>query len=272
MKPATQGSKPTLPAATPAGSAAARPVALESFAYANGTAIQGQKSGRGWQGGWEGNGAKVRDGSLAYPGMPSSGGSLVFPGGDEKFSARRVMGPVAPLLDAPKKAGHWYVAMLIRVSDQSPGTGGEMKIYPLDPDRSGQGPYITVADFGQAARVSISGSQQPQLLSDANKPILLVCRMEVTNPKDNKWDLAISLLVNPPVDRPGFKEAGTPIKAVFKATTLPAQTGICLHKSDGAAEAIVDEVRFSEHWEHLQLGGPKATVLGGAAGRAAAGQ
>ena len=256
--PAALGSKPIAPGATRA--AVSSPVVAESFAYANGAAIDAQKSGRGWQGGWEANGAQVRAGSLPYPGMLPSGGALEFPGGEEKRSARRVMGLVAPLIENPKKAGHWYFATLIRVSDQSPGAGGEVRIYPLDPDNSGRGPYISVADMGQAARVSLSGSQLPLLLPDANRPILLVCRMEVQNPKDNKWDLTMSLLVNPPVDRAGFKEAGTPIKAVFKGTALPAQTGVLILKSGGSAAAIVDELRFSEHWDDLQLGGPKAAA------------
>jgi hypothetical protein len=233
-------------------------------------AIQGQKAGRGWVGGWESSGAKVRDGSLMYPGFTVSGGSLVLSPGNETVSARRVMGPTANLIEDPKKSGHWYFATLIRHSDQTAGVGGEVRIYPVDPDAAGKGPYIALVDVGNGLRISMNDSN-PQILPDANKPVLLVCLMEVANPKAGKWDLSISLLVNPPVGQPTFKDAGKPIKADIKAMALPGQTGVMIRKSNGAAETTVDEVRFSEHWADLQLGGPKPTLPVGKIGVAVPG-
>jgi hypothetical protein len=250
--------KPASPAKTEiSGGRGPETLVVESFGYASGTDLQGQKAGRGWLGSWETRGARLRDTSLNYPGHKTSGGSMVLPAGNETVTARRVAGPVSRMLSDSKKQGHWYFSALISHPHQAAGSGGEVRVYPLDPGDRGNGLHITLADTGAGLRISLAGAQAPVVIPNSNDAVLLVCRIDVTNPNNGRWDLAASLLVNPSLERPGFKEAGKPMKMEAKGAVLPVQTGVLIRKEPGLAETTIDEVRFSEHWADICFRPPK---------------
>jgi len=225
----------------------------ESFAYADAAELAGQKEGRGWGGAWQGEGAAIRNVSLEYSLHPKSGGTLVIPPSKEAVTLSRVSGPTSRFFADQKNTRHWYFAALINHSDRSPAAGGEVRIYPLDATATGTSFYIGIADVGTTLRISMPGAPAPLMLPNMNKPMLLVCRFEASEPKAGKWDFMASLLVNPNLVAAGFKQAGAPLVATVKNSAMPPQSGVSIRKDAGPATTEVDEIRYGHHWTEMSF-------------------
>lgn len=250
-KPAA--AKPPAPApaaATPASTAPDELVASEGFAYAGGTPLAGASGGAGWAGPWQGPQASVEPSSLAYPNQPVSGGSLAVGAAGEEQVWTRVLGPASRVLTKPDKGGHWYFGMLIDHRSVLPTPGSEIQINPCNTEDIYKLFRIVLTKGVGTTKITLNTDKVGMEIKDDGKPICLVMRVEVRNPKFDNFDYVAKLWVNP-----SFSEKRPPatpsLQAEVKLQPFPKQVGVMIRKKRGQMATKLDEIRYSLHWKEM---------------------
>jgi hypothetical protein len=243
-------------------------IATESFDYPEDAELNSQSAGTGWAAAWKGTAASIQKGSLSIPSHPAQGGSLRLSAGETDIQWERPIGPLKQFLRDPVKGGHWYFTAIVQQTDAKPGAGGELRLIPFDSADSKQPIQIVVRNSEKGLNIAMPGASTPVDLPDVSRPVFLLCRISFLNPKEGKWDVTASLLVNPKVESASFVGGGKPIITTQTSIAVPPQLVMQIRKARGESITLIDEIRYGRHWEEMTFKSPQVDPpLAGAAGR-----
>ncbi|MEQ1852914.1 MAG: protein kinase, partial [Chthoniobacteraceae bacterium] len=196
--PAKPASKPK-----PAVTAPALPViAADGFEYGPGGRIETVNGGSGWSGSWQGQPASIDGQSLVVPRFPARGGSLLIPPTEEEVTLSRQLGPLEKFVE-PATGGVWYFACLLQHGSGLPVPGGDVQLNPFNGSNVHDLVRIVASDVGGALQLTLNNEKNPIEVKDASKPVLVVLRTTLANPKLGNWDLTAELFANPQLDAQG---------------------------------------------------------------------
>lgn len=223
----------------------------ERFEHPPGTAIAGIAGGNGWAGPWQGSGGAVVRQSLDFPRYPAVGGSLALAPAKAEQSWTRLAGPLSVFVRNAAKGDRWFLGMLIKHGDGTPAPNGELQINPFDIADPFNLARIIVEDAGPMIRVSLNDPKVFLEIPDDGKPIYILTRIDLTNPKLGNWDVDVALWVNPAFDQTTELKAGKSVAIKLPYAQLPPDLGLLIRRKRTQTESGIDEIRFGRLYEHM---------------------
>ena len=243
-KPAAKSTAKPIPLKPPPGSPPSPLIAAEGFEYPNQT-IHGLGGGTGWAGPWSGPHAGVDGTSLASAKFAPAGGSLIIPATQQEIVLSRPLGPLARFVD-PATGGTWHFAFLLQHVSDVPAPGGDVQINPFNGSNVHDLVRIVATDDGGTLHLTLNNEKNPLEVKDTSKPVFVVLRATLGNPKFDNWDVTAELFVNPEIN-PQWPPANAQ-KVVVKLSYVPVppQLGLLIRKL-ARSDAItrIDEIRFA---------------------------
>jgi hypothetical protein len=244
--PKVQPPRKPAPNAAQAVSAPPGPLAVsESFEYPEGKPIEGMGGGIAWAGPWRGPAAMIDGKSMAFDSLPSKGGSLIIPPAQSEILLSRPLGPLSAFVD-PAKGGVWHFAFLLQHSSDVPTPGGDIQLNPYNIADVHDLVKIVATDGGGVLHLTLNNEKNPLEVKDPSKPVFVVLRTTLGNPKLGNWDVRAELFVNPKIDAKWPSEDAQKVEVKLPYRMLPKQLGLLIRKPP-RTDAItrIDEVRFS---------------------------
>ena len=220
-------------------------IASETFKYPAGQNIKGKSGGRGWDGAWQGLVGKVAAPSLSYLNHPATDGSLFIPEVQQPLELNRLVGPLSRFIADPLKGGHWYVGLLVQHSNSTPEPGGAVIINPLDMADVNDLVRIVVEDRDGAQRINLNADEQGVTVPQDGKPLFLILRIDLNNPKDGRYDIKGTLWVSPDLASAKPDQTGQKLSVELKNQPVPRQLGLLVRKKPGKTVTFIDEVRYA---------------------------
>ena len=247
------------PAAIPPAPADSTPtplIASDGFVVADAARapINGLNGGSGWAGPWRdalGSFAMIDGASLVTGDFPAAGASLLIPATEREATISRALGPLERFTD-PARGGTWYFSCLLQHGSELPTPGGDIQINPFNASDVHDLVRIVASNVGGALQLTLNNQPNPIEVKDTSKPVLVVMRITVKNPKLGNWDVDAELFVNPPISGTGPTPGARKIEFGLKYVLLPQQLGLLIRKP-GHSEAItrIDEIRFCRSYTDI---------------------
>ena len=220
-------------------------IAEESFNYQAGRGIDGQSGGSGWDGRWHGLVGKTEAASLSYLQHPATGGSLHIPQSQQELELTRSLGSLTHFIADPAKGGHWYMSLLIQHGTGTPASGGEIMFNPIDMADIHNFIRVVVEDKGGVLRVNLNAEPQAVEVPQDGKPLYLILRIDLKNPRLGNYDIKGTLWINPDLASAKPGKTGRKLEVELKNQMLPKQLGLLMRKKRSQSETRIDEVRFA---------------------------
>lgn len=243
-----KGRPPRKPVPNPAQPASAPPGPLavsESFDYQERMPLEGRAKGIGWTGPWRGPLASIDTKSLVLDSLQPKGRGLIIPATQSEIILLRPLGPLQAFVD-PAKGGVWYFAFLLQHSSDVPTPGGDIQLNPFTISDVHELVKIVATDSGGALQLTLNNEKNPLEVKDSSKPVFVVLRTTLENPKLGNWDVRAELFVNPKIDPKWPPGDAQKVEVKLQYKMLPKQFGLLIRKP-ARTEAItrIDEIRFS---------------------------
>jgi hypothetical protein len=232
--------KPPAPGANPSTPL----IVSDGFEYPGQGPVNGMNGGNGWAGPWQGPLAMLEGASLASPQIQARGSSLVIPPTEQEVSISRPLGALEKFTD-PAQGGTWYFACLLQHGSDVPAPGGDIQINPFNGSNVHDLVRIVATDAGGSLQLTLNNEKNPIEVKDSSKPVFVVLRTTLQNPKLGNWDLVAELFVNPVIGDQWPPPGARKIEVRLNYVRLPGQLGLLIRKP-GRSEATtrIDEIRF----------------------------
>ncbi len=222
-------------------------IASETFKYQAGQNIKGKAGGRGWDGVWQGLVGKIVAPSLSYLNHPATDGSLFIAEVQQPLELKRHIGPLTSFITNPAKGGHWYMGLLLQHSNSTPEPGGAIMINPLDMADVNNLIRIVVEDKDGTQHINLNADEQGISVPQDGKPLFLILRIDLKNPKGINYDIKGTLWVNPDLASAKPDQTGQKLVVELKNQFIPRQLGLLVRKKPGKTVTFIDEVRYARH-------------------------
>ncbi len=233
--------------AAPANTAPSPFIAGDAFAGVGAGPVNGKNGGAGWAGPW-----KAQFGQIDPGPSPQQGSILLIPPTEQDTLLSRPVGSLDKFVE-PADGGTWYFACRLQHSTDIPSPGGDIQINPLNAADIHDLVRIVATDTGGSLQLTLNNEKNPIEVKDNSKPVLVVLRITLTNPRLGNWDLEADLAVNPAIGNQWPPPGAQRVTAKLPNRQLPQQLGLLIRKPRAEATTRIADIRFVKKLTDLAL-------------------